>query len=376
MSRANGRVSLVGARRARRMASEIAQEYAAARVHEYELGQQERRHVRPLHDPLMKEIGSEAVVVVTEEMDPTADLVVHELTERSVPVMRFDMGDFPQRMSLTAGHDGTPWCGVLADAYRSVRLELVRAVYYRRPHLPSVSTAIPEPHRTWAEDQALAGLLGVLYALPVRWVNRPDVDGIASHKPGQLPIASALGLRTPRSLITTDPHEARSFCDAIGGPAICKPLMGGPLRYDDGRRNGVPTHLVDPEEIDDSVRLTAHLFQEWIPKAYEVRLTAVGRKLFAAEIHAGSEAAKVDWRSDYDALEYEVAAVPDPVRGAVLGWMRHFGLTFGAFDFAVTPEGEWVFFECNPSGEWSWIQQRTNLPIAAAIAALLMGEAS
>jgi ATP-grasp ribosomal peptide maturase len=311
------------------------------------------------------------VLVVTKELDPAADLVVNELTTRHVPVMRLDMGDFPQTISLSAEHAAAPWAGVLADEYRSVRLEEVRAVYYRRPRLPAVSEQLEEPHRTWANEQALAGLLGTLYALPVTWVNRPEVDGMASHKPGQLPVAAAHGLRTPRSLITTDPEAARKFCHQVGGQVICKPLMGGPLQYPDGRRTGVPTHLVDPDTIDDSVSLTAHLFQEWITKSHEVRLTVVGTEMFAAEIHAGSDAARVDWRSDYDALSYDVGKVPDDVRAGVLGWMEHFRLNFGAFDFAVTPAGDWVMFECNPSGEWSWIQNRTGLPIAAHIADLL-----
>ncbi|MFI0903689.1 ATP-grasp ribosomal peptide maturase [Streptomyces sioyaensis] len=323
---------------------------------------------------MTQHLSGSPVLVVTKELDPAADLVVDELTLRGVPVMRFDMGGFPQTMSLSGKHAAAPWAGVLADEYRSVRLEEVRAVYYRRPCLPAVSMELHEPHRTWANEQALAGLLGTLYALPVTWVNRPDVDGIASHKPVQLPVAAAQGLRTPRSLITTDPEAARKFCQEVGGPVICKPLMGGSLEYPDGRRTGVPTALIDPDTIDDSVSLTAHLFQEWVPKSHEVRLTVVGTDMFAAEIHAGSDTARVDWRSDYDALTYDVCKVPDDARAGVLGWLEHFRLSFGAFDFAVTPSGDWVMFECNPSGEWSWIQNKTGLPIAAHLADLLAKE--
>lgn len=320
---------------------------------------------------MTRRLSGGPVLVVTKELDPAADLVVDELTIRDVPVMRFDMGNFPSVVSLSAEHADAPWAGILADEHRSVRLEEVRAVYYRRPRLPDVSEELHEPHRTWANEQALAGLLGTLYALPVPWVNRPDVDGIASHKPGQLPVAVAHGLRTPRSLITTDPQAVRKFCQHVDGPVICKPLMGGPLEYPDGRRTGVPTTVIDPDTIDDSVTLTAHLFQERIPKTHEVRLTVVGTDMFAAEIHAGTEVARVDWRSDYDALTYDVCDVPDDVRAGVLGWLEHFGLAFGAFDFAVTPSGDWVMFECNPSGEWSWIENRTGLPIAAHLADLL-----
>ncbi|WP_225447892.1 hypothetical protein [Streptacidiphilus sp. P02-A3a] len=98
--------------------------------------------------------------------------------------------------------------------------------------------------------------------------------------------------------------------------------------------------------------------------------------MFAAAIHAGSEAASVDWRSDYDALTYEVVSVPDAVADGVRLFMSHYQLNYGAFDFAVTPTGDWVFFECNPAGQWQFIAQATGLPIAEAHARLLQGAMS
>lgn len=313
------------------------------------------------------------VLIVAKELDQTADLVVDELHRRDVPLMRFDLADFPQRLRMVAEHDDT-WRGVLDDGHRTLRLEQVRAVYWRRPNMPVVDEALEPPYDAWAYEQALGGLLGVLYALPATWVNRPEIDGIASHKPVQLPTAVACGLNVPRSIITNDLGAARRFAASVNGPVICKPVMGGQLEHPDGRRHGVPTHLIDPDELDESIELTAHYLQEWIPKRHEVRLIAVGTQLFAAEIHAGSDAARVDWRTDYEALTYRVAEIPDDVHTGVLAWMKRFGLNFGAFDFAVTPQGQWVMFECNPAGQWAWIQDRAELPICAAIVDLLTEE--
>lgn len=319
------------------------------------------------------------VLIVAEELDQTADLIVEELYRRGMPLLRFDLADFPQRLQLVAehgdGHSGGvsgSWRGLLDDGRRATRLERVGAVHWRRPGPPSVADRLTAPYDQWAREQALAGLLGVLYALPATWVNRPEVDGIASHKPGQLPTAVACGLRVPRSIISNDLAAVRRFVASIDGPLICKPVMGGQLQHADGRRNGVPTHLIEPDDLDESIELTAHYLQEWIPKRYEVRLIAVGSRLFAASIHACTQAARVDWRTDYDALSYGIVDVPDRVRSGVLAWMKRFGLNFGAFDFAVTPEGEWVMFECNPAGQWAWVQDRTGLPICAAIVDLLI----
>ncbi|KWX01719.1 ATP-grasp ribosomal peptide maturase [Carbonactinospora thermoautotrophica] len=63
--------------------------------------------------------------------------------------------------------------------------------------------------------------------------------------------------------------------------------------------------------------------------------------------------------------------MPDRVRDGVRALMRHFGIVFGAFDFVVTPDGEWRFLEVNSNGQWSWIEHETGLPISSAIADLL-----
>lgn len=61
-------------------------------------------------------------------------------------------------------------------------------------------------------------------------------------------------------------------------------------------------------------------------------------RCFAAMIKAGSAAAHIDWRSDYEALSYEVTKVPAEVRRKVQTLMNDLGLRFGALDLLVTPE--------------------------------------
>jgi glutathione synthase/RimK-type ligase-like ATP-grasp enzyme len=43
-------------------------------------------------------------------------------------------------------------------------------------------------------------------------------------------------------------------------------------------------------------------------------------------------------------------------------------LNFGCFDFIVTPEGEYVFLECNPNGQWLWIEMETGYDISKIMA--------
>ncbi|WP_146057076.1 MvdC/MvdD family ATP grasp protein [Streptomyces sp. SM12] len=312
---------------------------------------------------------------MAEQLDPTADLVVQALADRGVPVVRFDLAEFPAALTLAAEHGGElpGWRGRLCADRRVARLEEVRAVYYRRPGLPVLSPRVPDAYREWARSQALVGMVQLLTSLPVAWIHHPDVYRAAAHKPGQLVTATTAGLTVPRSYLGNCLESAREWGRSLGGELVCKPVAAASIDLPGEPPLMLPTRPLHVSELDESLELTAHYLQERVPKAYEVRLTVVGRRLFPVAIHARSAAAREDWRSDYGALEYEVVDVPRDVAAAVFRFMAAHQLNFGAFDFAVRPDGRWVFFECNPAGQWQFVAQACRLPVAEAHASLLQG---
>lgn len=307
------------------------------------------------------------VLILTQWFDPTADHVIAELNARKVPVFRFDSADFPLRLSVTAELDeGGGWVGAMKGSGRGLCLADVTGIYHRRPTGFEFPPEMSETEQDWAGAEARMGLGGILSAMPC-WLNHPARIAAAEFKPVQLGAAVRAGLRVPRTIVTSDPADVARFADSAGS-IIYKPLASSSLKRD-GRRQLIYTSLVNPEELaDPAIRLTAHLFQEWIEHDHAVRLTVVDRKFFASSIYADSAAARVDWRSDYAALRYAVTDIPGTVKQGVLALMGELGLRFGALDFLVTPAGDWVFLEINPSGQWSWIEDKTGLPIAAAIA--------
>lgn len=319
----------------------------------------------------------ETVLVLTELFDPTADMVIEKLNEREVPVFRCDMADFPHDLALEAELAGGRWRGTLRTALRSVALEDIGAVWYRRPsrfHFAGLGGAA----RRFAAAQARAGLGGVLAALPCRWVNHPHAVGAAEYKAAQLPAAARSGLRVAPTLVTSVPEAQRRFAARSAAGVVYKPLAAGDAV---GGGSGEPaedvryvyTRRVPEEEwAHPEIAVTAHLFQDWLPKDHEVRLVAVDGELFPAAIHAGSERGRIDWRTDYASHRYRRTEVPADVERGVLELMRHFGLTFAALDFVVR-DGEWTFLEINPNGQWAWLEAELDLPISGALAHCLAG---
>ncbi|MGH4014649.1 MAG: hypothetical protein ACRDSL_12135 [Pseudonocardiaceae bacterium] len=248
----------------------------------------------------------------------------------------------------------------------------MQSIYYRRPTRFTFPDALSDAETMLAATEARLGFGGVLSALDVLWINHPARIAIAEYKPIQLKIATRCGLNIPRTLITNDKTAVIEFADSVDGPVVCKMLSSLMLS-----ERGVPqmtyTTRIDARAIDFSaLATTAHLIQEWVPKKYDARVTMVGRRAFAVTIHADSDRAYVDWRSDYDSLKYCAIDPPSRVVAAAARFLRSLSLTFGAFDFVITPDDEWVMLECNPAGQWLWLQDEAGLEIAAEMADLLL----
>ncbi|KUF19601.1 ATP-grasp ribosomal peptide maturase [Streptomyces silvensis] len=307
------------------------------------------------------------VLVITNLDDPTADIVIAELHGRGVPVVRLDSGDFPAALSCSAyiGGDAARWGGSVTTPTRVAELGDVRALYYRRP------SGFAFPHldqqdARFATAQARYGLGGILASLPdCLYVNHPNRIGDAEYKPAGLAAAAACGFALPPTLITNRPEDARAFIKGRG-PVIFKPLAV-PLYLVDGKAQTVPVSEVDADEVDESIAGTMHLFQVRVDKVADVRVTVIGDRIFAVRIDSGL----LDWRTDYSTHTYTPITPPPAIEHALFAYLRHFGLIFGAFDFTLSASHEWTFIECNPSGQWQWMEQPTGLPMTAALADLL-----
>ncbi|MFD7013758.1 ATP-grasp ribosomal peptide maturase [Streptomyces sp. NPDC059928] len=315
------------------------------------------------------------VLVIAARDDWPTDRIVKTLQERGAVVFRMDTAEFPEEATLAARiDDASPWRGGLVTSRRQVDLTDVSACYFRAPHPFRLAVGMSEPERRFAQAQARAGFGGILTALGCRWVNHPSAMSRAEYKPLQLATARACGLAIPPTLITNSPDAVRDFAGDIPGPLICKPVAS-PVFIEGDQLKTVYTRQLAEGDLDDltGIETTAHLFQAWMDKAYEVRLTVVGERLFAAEVHAGTRAGHVDWRSDYKSLTYRPTETPPAVAEGVRRLMRCLELRFAALDFIVSPSGEWTFLEANPCGQWDWIEHATGHPIAAGIADELLG---
>jgi glutathione synthase/RimK-type ligase-like ATP-grasp enzyme len=309
------------------------------------------------------------ILIESHEEDDHLAPVRSELEQRGHEVVVLDSGRYPVETSISVeyGEDARP---ALALRVGGVEHDLAdcRAAWWRRSREFAFADALTDPDaRMFAYTEATEGLQGLRALLKVSWVNDPVRDGRAVHKPLQLREAARSGLSIPRTLMTNDPARARAFVeDRRGGRVVYKSF----LAHEGAWRE---TRVLRPGETDrlDLVQVAPVIFQEYVDGEVDLRVTVVGDDVFAARIHSASTDYPADYRMALETVPMEPYRLPPDVQRGVVRLMRRLGLVYGAIDFRVRPDGEHVFFEINPSGQWLFIEDRTGLPITRAFAGVL-----
>lgn len=315
------------------------------------------------------------VLILTQPIDTSADLVILRLQERGVDVVRFDTGWFPSEASLVASlanDDRETTMRIESSIGKPVDLGTVASIWHGRPRDFTFPRELDPDARRFARDEALFGVGGVLRSVDCTWVNHPEKDISADYKPFQLATARKVGLSIPRTLITNDPRAAKGFAGGDGRSYIYKTLCSPEVVSDIYDQTLVfTTRLTDADiEAMDTVRYTPCLIQQFVPKAFEVRATVINGRMFAVGLHAPDPDVD-DWRqviATGGEIKYSIHQMPAGVEERTLRLVRELGLVFAAIDFVVTPEGEHVFLELNPCGQWAWLEIATGLPMVDALA--------
>lgn len=81
----------------------------------------------------------------------------------------------------------------------------------------------------------------------------------------------------------------------------------------------------------------------------------------------------IDWRQGYGhGMELSTFELPADIASKCTALVEALGLDFGCIDLVVRPDGEYVFLECNPNGQWLWVEIATGQKISEAIADFLI----
>lgn len=308
------------------------------------------------------------ILIVTCRADLHADLVADRIVAKGFRPFRLNVDEFPASYALDLAFVGGQWQGTLTHRTSGDVLSVgdIGAVWTRKPaEFAFESTELGPQEKAYAAEETEHVLLGLLYSLDCRWMSHPAAVRASQWKGEQLLRAARMGFRVPDSLIANRPEPVHRFRAAAGGDIVFKtlasPFLGADkVEPDDRVTSGLATTRITDDYVDmlDAVREVPCFFQNHIEKAYELRVTVIGEHVFAAKIHSqDDDRTRVDYREFSVDIRYESYELPAELAQRCRDFVRSYGLTYGALDLIVTPDGEYVFLENNPGGQFLFVEQ-------------------
>ncbi|NJN86685.1 MAG: hypothetical protein HC881_10695 [Leptolyngbyaceae cyanobacterium SL_7_1] len=294
-----------------------------------------------------------AILILGNASDAHAAHMQHSLDQAGIPVFYWDTQLFPTQTKLSWQPDTQHGCLNLAGA-PPLDLHAIQAVFWRNFTGAAVPSFEDTAQYSIAFRDAMSALRSLIQACPAHWVNPWQAYEFHQTKPLQLAKAKQLGVRIPATLISNDPEQITAFVNSHD-KVIFKPVFGGAHT-----QLVTPTH-VEPERLRLSLRLAPVTVQEYIPGT-NVRSYVIGDAVYAAEIRSTA----LDFREDGKA-QLMPLTVPPVIHQQCLAITQAFWLKWTAIDWRVTPAGEYVFLEANPSPMFLHFEHQTGFPITQAL---------
>ena len=323
------------------------------------------------------------ILIFTNKEDAHPNLVIDILIEWGVPFFRLNTEDLLTEYSFQWWVKSSD-CDFEIEGRKNgikVKGSEITAVWDRRPELP---TTLLFHNTDQIDKHNLKEALGFLQFLRYYLRNVPSIgsiveDRVASSKMLQYRVAIDCGFTVPDTVFSNTKEAIISF--AQGKDTLCLKSIEGTDIWDEETALDYVfyTQLIPGNDIPDipeeAFSQTVSFVQEYVQKEFELRVTVVGTDVFATKIlsqELSELKGKVDWRQGYEhGLKWEPFDLPKEIEQKCLAVVRSLGLNFGCFDLIVRPDGEFVFLECNPNGQWLWIELTTGQPISKSIASFL-----
>lgn len=290
------------------------------------------------------------VLVLTNERDFAADLVIRRLHDHGVPVERWNIETHRRVTWRPEGPVATHGC---------------RAVWLRQflPEPTSADTVAAVDDFLVAREQWRAWLTDLAESPGVRWLNPLWAARRAENKLVQMRVALECGLAVPPTVVTNDRDQAAAHASQVG-PCVVKSLASAYFPFSDSA-------FMFTTALPDALALDA---SQWSAQPVIVQKAVTGRvdvRVFVLGDFVASTSTSVDdvdWRTSSRDAEWATCAAPAHVVEGCRAYAQRLGISYGAFDFAIDATGNWWFLECNQAGEFAFVDRPLELGVADAVA--------
>lgn len=310
------------------------------------------------------------ILILSDKFDTHADLVCTQLNQSNSPYFRLNL-DTESLKKTNISWDIDNFTIEAND--QTTESRHIKCVWVRRAFVElsldegnSTSPGLKIWKGEW--DRCLIGLYQNLKDIP--WLNKLDKSYRADNKFLQYNLASKIGFNLAPIITTNKKIKLIEFVKNYDSVVI-KMLHQGFYLDSDGKNKGMYVNKISALDLEDFGETDENpiTLQRYIDKKYEVRYTVVGDDHHICKIDSQKSArASVDWRRyDLANTPHSLIEAPADIKKKVTSLMMELDLTYGAFDFIVSLDGDWIFLEVNSMGQWLWIENLTGASISKSI---------
>lgn len=308
------------------------------------------------------------ILVLSCEEDPHADSVCKYFDSNEINYFRVNTNKLIENYSITFNSKLELY--EISDSKDTILLDESWNIWNRRIAEPELPKDFPEELENIVFTETEKTLEGLLLIHKGKVVNKPNNSFAANNKIDQLMFVKNYGIKIPNTVLTSNPQKLLKFYHSH--KPICHKLQRVAVVERDGDYFVTYNNLVTEDNLSQAELIKLHptLFQKYINKEYELRITALENKVIGIAIHSqDSEISKIDFRRyDFENVKYEVVDLPKNITKFCKDILTHYSLSFGEIDMIYTKNKEYVFLEINPNGQWLWLELKTSYNLTKDIA--------
>ena len=317
------------------------------------------------------------ILIVTRKQDTHTDEVINLLSKKNIKVFRLNTEDllFKYKINFGINKDKSWKAEIIDEVGRVLDLTKQKVAWLRKPDFNFFGDHSDKSAEESFAESEIKAFINSIYSLPnIKWINPPFIANGTKVKFQQLLLANKLGIKTPKTIITNQPE----FFVSCGEEVLLKSIYTANVTID-GLNQAIPSRKIGKEQFYpnyQNIALCPTQLQEYVEKAFELRITIIGQKVFAVKIDSQvNEETKIDWRLHTKLNPHSIYELPEHIEKFCIDFLNKQGLVYGAMDFIVTPQGEYYFLENNPFGQYLWLEIETGIPLTETMCDLLISYA-
>ncbi|RCJ30102.1 hypothetical protein A6769_34305 [Nostoc punctiforme NIES-2108] len=307
----------------------------------------------------------------------SVDNDLHAIAIQNLFEKRYHLKCHIFKIDCISGTSSFNWSNVDELEYQSllsnstgdvVNIRELCVIWWRRfsRHQKVSSHVVDERHIDLINNDCEASLLGLLLnTFSGTWISDPTATRLADNKLIQLKAAQIAGFRVPKTLVSQNPQVIREFCRSLSNKVVVKPVRG---------TSKVPlfTQMLTEEHLasEESLHLCPAMYQEYIPGHRHIRAHCFGDNIYSVLI----EAEDLDWRQNLD-IPFKPFELNAKSKQCLLQVLRVLNLKMGVFDLKLDFDGNLIWLEVNPQGQFLFSEGLSGLDLTSAFINFIYQEA-